>query len=89
MQLPASLKTCFGGFSSTAAVVLLPCAAGIFGCVSTIAADYHSNTLAFTDIVTEHVPAPDHAQVEKAGMTVGMRAMLDKGYDMDELEVRL
>jgi hypothetical protein len=28
-------------------------------------------------------------QVEKAGMTVGMRAVPDKGYDMDELEVRL
>ncbi|WIA14247.1 hypothetical protein OEZ85_002783 [Tetradesmus obliquus] len=30
-----------------------------------------------------------HEQVEKAGMTVGMRAMLDKGYDMDELEGKL
>jgi hypothetical protein len=28
-------------------------------------------------------------QVEKAGMTIGMRAVPDKGYDMDELEVRL
>eukprot|EP00878_Enallax_costatus_P036211 GHUV01040591.1.p1 GENE.GHUV01040591.1~~GHUV01040591.1.p1 ORF type:complete len:157 (-),score=45.93 GHUV01040591.1:19-489(-) len=27
-------------------------------------------------------------QVEKAGMTVGIRAITDKGYEMDELEVR-
>ncbi len=26
-------------------------------------------------------------QVEKAGMTVGIRPLPDKGYDMDELEV--
>lgn len=27
-------------------------------------------------------------QVEKAGLTVGIRALPDKTYDMDELEVR-
>lgn len=26
-------------------------------------------------------------QVEKAGMTIGIRALADKSYDMDELEV--
>eukprot|EP00882_Tetradesmus_deserticola_P023295 GHRQ01025348.1.p1 GENE.GHRQ01025348.1~~GHRQ01025348.1.p1 ORF type:complete len:108 (+),score=40.99 GHRQ01025348.1:254-577(+) len=29
-----------------------------------------------------------HEQVEKAGMTVGLRAVPDKGFNMDELEVR-
>jgi hypothetical protein len=39
--------------------------------------------------VAEHFPARIHDQVEKAGMAVGMRAVPDKGYDMDELEVRI
>eukprot|EP00878_Enallax_costatus_P010440 GHUV01010898.1.p1 GENE.GHUV01010898.1~~GHUV01010898.1.p1 ORF type:complete len:788 (+),score=229.98 GHUV01010898.1:234-2597(+) len=30
-----------------------------------------------------------HDQVEKAGMTVGIRAITDKGYEMDELEGKL
>jgi len=38
-------------------------------------------------VICLHFAPPPSPQVEKAGLAVGIRALQDKTYDMDELEV--